>query len=92
MDDIGKSRIRLSHWNDHNLEHLRGYAEVAAALDKHGLGQAAQAIREGMGLIEAANAKFRRALDLMPAVGDHTSESSQEGGGDHTHHHHHHEH
>lgn len=65
MDDVKKSTIRLTHWIDHNLDHLKGYAEMAQILEKEGVVEAAQQIRNGMGLIEEANAAFVKALALL---------------------------
>ena len=68
MDEIGKSRIRLGHWIDHNEEHLKGYIQVAEALEKEGLAEASQAIRKAIGLIEEANREFASALALLRGI------------------------
>ncbi|MDQ1239321.1 MAG: hypothetical protein QG577_1507 [Thermodesulfobacteriota bacterium] len=65
MDDVTKSSIRLAHWSDHNLEHLKGYAEVADSLDKAGRVEAARMMREAITLIQQANLLFERTLDSL---------------------------
>ena len=99
MDEIQKSRIRLSHWIDHNKDHLKGYADVADALEAEGLQVAAETIREGIALIEAANEKFRAVQALLPGEegvkdegghGAHSHESGSHAGHHHSHDHDHH--
>jgi hypothetical protein len=92
MDEIQKSRIRLSHWIDHNKEHLRGYADVAQALEEEGLQVAAETIREGIALIEAANEKFRAVKGLLPGQEGEKDESGPHSGHHHSHDHDHHHH
>ena len=65
MDDIQKSRIRLKHWIDHNIEHIQGYDEVAQILDDNNCKAAAEMIRRGTRLIEDANAEFEKALESI---------------------------
>lgn len=62
MDDVQKCRVRLAHWIDHNLDHLKGYLEVAQILEAGGHEESAVKIREGIRLIESANAQFQKAL------------------------------
>jgi|GEM_PF-543721 len=62
MDEVEKSKIRLTHWIDHNMDHLKGYAEVAEVLEREGLKSAGERIRRGMRLIEEANAEFQNAI------------------------------
>jgi len=69
VDEVQKSKIRLTHWIDHNLDHLQGYGEVARILEKSGFSQAATKIREGMRLIEAANSEFTKALGEISEQG-----------------------
>lgn len=99
MDEIQKSRIRLSHWIDHNKEHQKGYNEVAQALEKEGLQAEAGTIREGIALIEAANEKFRAVEALLPrpegekaegGPGAHSHDSNHVAGHHHSHDHDHH--
>ena len=104
MDDVQKGKIRLTHWIDHNLDHLKGYAEVADTLEKHQLTAPAQSIREGIRLIEAANAAFEKALAEIPAnpetvghghatdsgAATHSHEHAHEHEETHTHDHDHH--
>ncbi len=101
MDDVQKGRVRLTHWIDHNLDHLKGYVEVAHVLETHELGDAAQSIREGIRLIEAANAEFEKALAGIPANPEAMQHSHSTQGAasqpphEHSHghgHEHHHEH
>jgi hypothetical protein len=67
MDDIQKSKIRLAHWVDHNIDHVRGYKEVADILEKAGHSTAADKIRRGIGLVESANHEFESAMiELSP--------------------------
>ncbi len=98
MDNIQKSRVRLVHWIDHNVEHLKGYGEVATVLEKEGLNSVAGKIREGIHLIEAANVEFQKALGELStlrgqtATGDethHTHSHSHEEGREHSHYHSH---
>jgi hypothetical protein len=86
MDDVQKSRIRLAHWIDHNIDHNQGYKEVADILDKAGQSAAAEKIRRGIGLIQAANQEFESAMiELSP-------EGEQAHGHSHDAHHHDHTH
>jgi len=99
MDEIRKSTIRLSHWIDHNVDHLKGYREVAEVLEKQGPREAADAIRRGIDLIEQANAEFERGLTILSSLGagaveddgvsteKHGHERNEKG----SHHHHSHE-
>jgi hypothetical protein len=96
MDEIQKSRIRLSHWIDHNKEHLKGYVEVARTLEDEGLQAAAGTIQEGIALIQAANEKFRAVEALLPRP---EGEKDEDGPVTHSHdsdpatgHHHSHDH
>ncbi len=50
MDDIEKSRVRLIHWIEHNLEHVKGYNEVAQILQRDGFHSASEKIRRGVKL------------------------------------------
>lgn len=101
MDEVQKSKIRLEHWIDHNLDHLRGYSVVAGLLEKCGFAESAKKIRKGIGLIEAANDEFQKALADLPESGDHHhhqeephahAHSDDSGHGHHGHHHHEHHH
>ena len=69
MDDIEKSRVRLIHWIEHNLEHVKGYNEVAQILQRDGFHSASEKIRRGVSLIEAANEEFETALAGLSAPG-----------------------
>lgn len=91
MDDVQKSKVRLTHWIDHNLDHLRGYGEVAELMEQRGLTEAAERVRAGMKLIEGANTEFSKALAVMAKLGvydPHAGESHH----DHNHHGHSHDH
>jgi hypothetical protein len=85
MDDTQKSRIRLSHWIEHNNEHLKGYDEVASTLERQGLHEAADRIRKGMALVVSANREFEHALGHLPSAGE-----DHEVSHDPSHHGHHH--
>jgi hypothetical protein len=88
MDNVEKSRIRLTHWIDHNLDHLRGYNEVASVLETEGQGPAAERIRKGIRLIEEANSEFTKALaDMGRAAGavEHDHEHSHSHSHSHSH-------
>jgi hypothetical protein len=65
MEDTQKCLVRLSHWIDHNGDHLKGYEEVAAILDAQGLNEAASFVRQGIRAVETANAEFRKAKALI---------------------------
>ena len=93
MNDIEKSRIRLKHWLDHNEDHLKGYEDVAALLEKEGLAEAAAKVRQGIEMTSKANDEFRAALLHYPepassADPDHDHNHST-GHGDHCGHHKH---
>ena len=78
MDDIEKSRVRLIHWIEHNLEHVKGYNEVAQILQRDGFHSASEKIRRGVSLIEAANEEFETALAGLSAPGEDVSASEHE--------------
>ena len=83
MDDIQKCAIRLKHWIDHNLDHLKGYEEVAETLETQGVTVAAEQIRKGIRLIEDANAAFGSALAELPEQAEHTHEHDHGHSHDH---------
>ena len=88
MNTLEKSRIRLRHWIDHNADHLKGYREVAEALDAEGAVEAAERIRQGIELMERADEELETALKLLPEpTGTHTHSHTETH--DHSHHHHH---
>jgi len=100
MDDIQKCKVRLVHWIDHNVEHLKGYGEVATTLEKEGLDSAAGKVLGGIRLIEAANKEFQKALGELSGLGgqaetaadsahahSHAHEEGHEHSHEHTHHH-----
>ena len=95
MDRVEKSRVRLTHWIDHNLDHLRGYGEVAAILETEGLDSAAKKIKQGIRLIEEANserspwqlAEISRELGNGAVAHTHAQGHSHEHSDDHTHSH-----
>lgn len=89
MNEIQKSRVRLAHWIDHNLDHLKGYLEVAQVLEAGGYQESALKIREGIRLIETANAEFQKALSGLSIEAD---DSPQEAHGATHAHEHMHEH
>lgn len=82
MDEVEKSKIRLSHWIGHNLEHLTGYIELAELLENQGLTGVANKIRSGVGLVEKANKEFEEALSMLGGAGEVMAEA-------HSHHHKH---
>ncbi len=90
MDDVQKSRIRLSHWIDHNEDHLNGYREVAQLLKALGRTAAAVRIDEGVRLTEDANRAFREALAELGGEEGNESHSAHEHGHTHSHEHSHH--
>ena len=87
MDDIEKSRVRLIHWIEHNLEHVKGYNEVAQILQRDGFHSASEKIRRGVSLIEAANAEFETALAGLSAPAQEVSASEHEAAHGHAHEH-----
>jgi hypothetical protein len=89
MDDIEKSRVRLIHWIEHNVEHLKGYNEVAQILERDGFASASDNIRLGVSLIQAANEAFGRALAGLSAPAGEVSASESETTQGHTHEHEH---
>lgn len=93
MDDIQKCLVRLSHWIDHNGDHLKGYEEVASILDAQGLEEAAGLVRQGIRAVAAANEEFRRAKAVISErsgavadVHDHEALGHCYGHGGHSHH------
>jgi len=94
MDEVEKSKVRLSHWIDHNLDHIRGYREVAEIMEQEGLQEASERIRTGMRLIEEANGEFTRALAIIARRSEHGPGSIKPAPGGtsspHGHHHGHH--
>jgi hypothetical protein len=80
MDDVQKSRIRIKHWIDHNIEHVKGYLEVADILEKSGHDSAAEKLRQGVRLFELANESFQVVLTDLP-------ETEAPGDPEHTHEH-----
>ncbi len=88
MDDIQKSIIRLRHWIDHNLDHMKGYDEVAQLLDKNNFSASADMIRRGTRLIEEANSEFEKALESLVGE-DQTASKSGAGTGSISHSHRH---
>ncbi|MBI5252759.1 MAG: hypothetical protein HY912_24955 [Desulfomonile tiedjei] len=95
MDDLEKSKVRLSHWIGHNLEHLKGYLEVAGLLETLGRSDIADRIRLGVGFVEQANQEFEQALSMLggsvqPSGGMHNhSHSHEHSHGDEQHDHEH---
>lgn len=87
MDDIERSRIRLIHWIEHNLEHVKGYNEVARILERDGFTSASDKIRRGVSLIEAANEEFESALAGLNAPSEEATVSEREGAHGHAHEH-----
>ena len=92
MDDVQKGRVRLTHWIDHNLDHLKGYAEVADTFEQHGLHEASAKIRQGMKLIEDANTELAKALTVISALGENKHDTDHASHTGHHGHHHSHEH
>ncbi|MGO9570353.1 MAG: hypothetical protein ACLP5H_22710 [Desulfomonilaceae bacterium] len=78
MDDIEKSRVRLIHWIEHNLEHVKGYTEVAQILERDGFRSASENIHRGVSLIEAANEEFETALAGLSGPGEGVSASERD--------------
>lgn len=100
MDDMKKSQIRLVYWIEHNVDHLRGYEDMASLLEREGNHAVASAIRKGMQLIESANKEFEKALEGLSALGeehghehphphDHTHPHGHAHAHEHTHEHDH---
>jgi hypothetical protein len=90
MDDIQKSIIRLRHWIDHNLDHIKGYDEVAQLLDQKKFSDAAEMIRRGTHLIEEANSEFEKALESLGSEDSATNKPGTGAGSEsHSHEHSH---
>jgi uncharacterized protein Yka (UPF0111/DUF47 family) len=92
MDDVQKGRIRLTHWIDHNLDHLKGYAEVAETMEQHGFHEASEKIRRGMKLIEDANTELAKAVTAISRSEENSNEPDQFSHIGHHGHHQGHEH
>ncbi|MCL5122957.1 MAG: hypothetical protein M1511_00370 [Deltaproteobacteria bacterium] len=93
MDELEKIAIRLNHWIGHNLEHVKGYEDVALKMADLGLIDASNYVRQAIEFSSKANTNFELALKLIESrVGkridcsqtgeSHHHESSQ---GTHTH-------
>lgn len=102
MDHVQKTLVRLSHWIEHNLDHLKGYDDAARSLETEGLADAAHRVRTGISLIQRANDEFQNAIAAIHTHGygpghgheesDHHEHPHDHGGSkdhDHGHHHHH---
>ncbi len=92
MDDIEKSKVRLSHWISHNIEHVTGYLEVAELLETQGRGEIAGRIKLGVEFVEKANKEFEQALsmlggDLKSSEASHSHSHSHEHSHAHEHSH-----
>lgn len=87
MDDIQKSKVRLAHWIEHNVDHLKGYQEVAGLLEREGMQPVAATIRKGMQFIESANKEFEKALQDLSTPGgeEHPHEHAHPHGHSHSH-------
>jgi hypothetical protein len=84
MDDVEKSKVRLRHWIDHNLDHIKGYEEVAQVLAEKGFSDAAEIVLSGARAIETANEEFEKALE---SLGGGTEAVSRDPGRSESHHH-----
>jgi hypothetical protein len=82
MDETQKNVIRIKHWLTHNKDHISGYMEAAAQLEKAGHSKAAEHLKNGIELVKKADEAFEAALGELPSTPD-TEEH---------HHHHHHDH
>ncbi len=98
MDEVTKCVIRLTHWLDHNIEHLKGYEEVANRLAENGLTAAAQKVQEAIKSVLHANDLFAEALKdlhkdipeaLQPQRAVHTHPHEHTHTHEHTHQHEH---
>jgi hypothetical protein len=91
MDQVQKTIVRLSHWIDHNVEHIAGYQEAADSLEREGFGKAAESVRRGISLIEEANRSLDEALSHISDA-DQSRDRGRCGAhhehGSHGHHHH----
>lgn len=87
MDDIQKSKVRLAHWIEHNVDHLKGYEEVAGLLEREGKQTAALMIRKGIESIKSANREFEQALQELSGPGEEAVHHSHGRGHDHGHKH-----
>jgi hypothetical protein len=95
MNEIEKCRIRLAHWKDHNIDHVKGYEEVARIIEELGVAKAPEMIRRGICFVEAANVEFEKALKALgtPDSTEGESPAVPQADTSHTHcHGHHHEH
>jgi hypothetical protein len=92
MDDIQKNRVRLTHWINHNNEHLTGYIEMAGNLEGMGLNEAAENVHRAISLVKAANHEFERALTILGGSVSEHGHNHTHAGHEHSHDHGHHHH
>ncbi len=85
MNELQKSKIRISHWIEHNVEHILGYKEVAQILRNNGNTEGAESILRAVELILKANSEFQKVHDGLPKADMETDQG-------HSHHHHNHSH
>jgi hypothetical protein len=85
MDDVQKSKIRMTHWIDHNVDHMGGYKEVADILEKNGYATAAEKIRRGVAWIEKANDEFESAMIDLSSVDEPAHEHGRAARHEHSH-------
>lgn len=88
MDDVQKSKIRMAHWIDHNVDHMGGYKEVADILYKTGHASAAEKIRRGIALVEKANDEFESAMIDLSSVDEPVHGHDRGDRHEHSHDHH----
>jgi len=65
MDFIEKAKIRMSHWIEHNSQHIQEYKKFAEELKKAGKIKSAQYIEEMVKYIEESNKSLENALDAL---------------------------
>ena len=97
MNELEKIAIRLKHWIDHNLEHVKSYEGVAQALKEMGLGDVSLKVEKAVSLSSEANQSFQAALDsiesaLGNAVDCHPAENPRQTPSSHDSHGHTHQH
>ncbi len=65
MDFIEKAKIRMSHWIEHNRQHIQEYKNFAEELRKVGKTKSAQCIEEMVKYIEKSNKSLENALNAL---------------------------
>ena len=70
MEFIEKAKIRIAHWEKHNLSHMAEYEKFASELEAAGKDESAACIREMAVLYSLGNKSLTRALQCIETGDD----------------------